>query len=168
MFKGLKPFEEWDADRVVELLNDPVMAERLPIPYPYTKKHALEWIRRTKQQRKHYQAYAIMSYNDFIVGQISLTRDENDPSQAYIGYWIGKDYQGKGYATEALKDLLRIAWYAGYKAVYGGCGDSNLASAKVMQHVGMKPTGEKYAIPFKGGERTLYKYIIYRPNRKVL
>jgi RimJ/RimL family protein N-acetyltransferase len=59
-----------------------------------------------------------------------------------IGYWLGRPYWGRGFATEAVLGLL--AWIKGArlaKAVISGHFDDNNASGRVLQKAGFLYTG---------------------------
>lgn len=59
-----------------------------------------------------------------------------------IGYGIDDEYQGKGYATEAVK--LAVAWafrHTGVAAVEAETDPDNIASQKVLAKCGFNPTG---------------------------
>ena len=54
-----------------------------------------------------------------------------------IGYWIGMEYQGKGYASEAVEALLRRAFLElDMKTVWCAYYEGNEASARVQEKCG--------------------------------
>ncbi|MET7301308.1 GNAT family N-acetyltransferase [Embleya sp. NPDC005575] len=59
-----------------------------------------------------------------------------------IGYGLIPAAQGHGYATEALRELLRFAREAGVTRVQGDTAHDNVASQHVMTAVGMRLTKE--------------------------
>ncbi|MFJ8739626.1 GNAT family N-acetyltransferase [Embleya sp. NPDC127516] len=59
-----------------------------------------------------------------------------------VGYGLIPDAQGHGYATEALRELLRLARAAGAARVLGDTARENVASQRVMAAVGMRLTKE--------------------------
>ena len=59
-----------------------------------------------------------------------------------LGYWIGKKWQGRGYATEAARGALAIADALGVERVEAGHYLENPASGKVLCSVGFTDTGE--------------------------
>ena len=59
-----------------------------------------------------------------------------------IGYGIDDEYQGKGYATEAVKLALEWAFsHPGVTAVEAETDPDNIASQKVLAKCGFKATG---------------------------
>ena len=59
--------------------------------------------------------------------------------EAEIGYWIGRPFQGKGYAQEAVRLLLKIAFEEmNMKAVWAGSFEGNDISLHIQEKCGMK------------------------------
>lgn len=59
-----------------------------------------------------------------------------------IGYVIGRAYWGKGYAPEAVREI--VDWALNQPSIYRVCADcdvDNIASARVMEKVGMQCEG---------------------------
>ncbi len=59
-----------------------------------------------------------------------------------IGYGLVPGARGQGYATEALRELLRLARQHGIARVKGDADLDNIASQRVMAAAGMRLTGE--------------------------
>ena len=82
---------------------------------------------------------AVCSVNDphTIMGWCGLdgTRNHTEPE---IFILLDEPYQNKGYGTQCVKELLRIATedYA-LASVHGGCDKDNIASRKAMEKGGM-------------------------------
>ncbi len=77
--------------------------------------------------------------------------DENGSTE--IGYGINEDYQGRGYATEAVSAIA--AWainQPGVSCVTAETEEANVASQKVLKKAGFIPTGQV------GEEGPLYVY----------
>ncbi len=59
--------------------------------------------------------------------------------EAEIGYWLGKNYWGKGYATEALTELVRYSFVeVGLSRIWCGFFDGNERSRNVIERSGLK------------------------------
>lgn len=93
------------------------------------------------------ECYAITKGN-IVIGSIELLIHPNGnhwwgEGSAELGYWIGEEYQGKGYATEASRVLIKRAFddlnieriYASYKC-------ENMASKRVLEKLGFRYYGE--------------------------
>lgn len=85
--------------------------------------------------------WAVVDANETIVGYVSLTRDDRH-QVAELSYAIGRHYQRRGYATEAAKLALRIAFRdLGLPRVFARCTSGNPASRRVLEKIGMKLEG---------------------------
>ena len=64
------------------------------------------------------------------------------PAEPEIFILLDEPYRGKGYGTQCVKELLRIAVedYA-LSGVHGGCDKDNIASARAMEKGGMVQYG---------------------------
>lgn len=70
-------------------------------------------------------------FDEKIAGNIvSWEPEENERD---IGYWIGKEYWGKGIATQALAEFLKIVKT---RPLYAYVARHNVASARVLQKCG--------------------------------
>lgn len=77
-----------------------------------------------------------------------------------VGYHIGKEYTGKGYATEALGAFLQdIMPKKNLDVVYGICVAENVASTKVLEKSGFQKEFEGVGL-YQGENRQIVKYIL--------
>ena len=152
----LRPFEASDAVRVTELCNNyNIYKSTLTLPYPYSIDDALAWIATHEDNFKRGTFYEL-AVTDKSTGELygAIGLSYNARSQnGEIAYWIGEEYWGKGYATEAVKGVIDFAFsQKGYHKVYGRFFTSNPASGKVMEKVGMVREGVLKEHVFKEGE----------------
>jgi RimJ/RimL family protein N-acetyltransferase len=61
------------------------------------------------------------------------------PDDRTVGYWIGREYWGKGVATRALAGLLRLVTT---RPLYAHVAQHNLASVRVLQKCGFTISGK--------------------------
>ena len=76
-----------------------------------------------------------------IIGWCGLdgTRSHSEPE---IFILLDEEYRNKGYGTECVKELLRIATEDfALSGVHGGCAKDNIASARAMEKGGMVQYG---------------------------
>jgi RimJ/RimL family protein N-acetyltransferase len=66
-----------------------------------------------------------------------------------VGYWIGKEYWGKGVATQALSQFLGDVTA---RPLYAHVAKHNLASIRVLEKCGFTLCGEDVAVLNAGGE----------------
>src|SRR4051794_371535 len=106
----LQPFKKEDAFRISDLANDKELASILGLPHPYELEYAEEWIAIQPEQIKEGVEYPLTilakELND-IIGTITIRIDKNN-NKGELGYWIGKDYWGNGFATEAVNKIIEF------------------------------------------------------------
>lgn len=129
---------------LTQLINDYAVVQWLSnMPFPYRLEDAEEFIERSQEKvlKQEFKTYMIF-HNKKMIGGIEL-RDFNEHS-CELGYWLGKKYWGKGFATEAVGRLLELGFdelnlneiYAAYKV-------GNEASKKVLEKSGFQFYREK-------------------------
>ena len=75
-----------------------------------------------------------------------------------VGYHIGGDYTGRGYATEAVKAFLPVVTRErGIRRIAGICLADNQASVKVMERCGFIKEFEGVG-PYQGEEREICRF----------
>jgi RimJ/RimL family protein N-acetyltransferase len=95
----------------------------------------------------------VLKANGRVIGDVILAWLDNEHHQGEIGYVIHPDHQGKGYAKEAAKVLLRIAFEeAGLHRVIGSLDSRNEASAALMEGIGMRREAHFVENEFVKGE----------------
>jgi len=80
------------------------------------------------------------------IGTIGYTVTQATPvgKLAHIGYFILPEYHGRGYVTEALREVIRFAFEdGGVYRVETGCISENRASERVMQKCGLIKEAER-------------------------
>ena len=105
-----------------------------------------------------YAMWIIENEDGIHVGDLCF-KGVDDGKNPEIGYGILDEFQGKGYATEAVK--LALAWafsHAGVAVVEAETDPDNIASQRVLAKCGFKPTGTigeegPRFIVYKRGER---------------
>lgn len=79
---------------------------------------------------------------DTMVGSINLEEHENGTAE--VGYWVGTDYTGKGYATRALNALIVFGFeHLGKKELQASVLVGNEDSRKPLEKTGFVQTGEE-------------------------
>ncbi|MGV8118999.1 MAG: GNAT family N-acetyltransferase [Candidatus Xenobiia bacterium LiM19] len=78
-----------------------------------------------------------------IIGGLCFHGPPDFNGEVQIGYVLQRDYQRKGYMTEALRYLLFwVFTQSGVKAVTAEVKKDNIASCRVLQRIGMKRVTE--------------------------
>jgi RimJ/RimL family protein N-acetyltransferase len=140
----LRPLTLSDAADVQRLVNDPDIArDTLLIPHPYPEGLAAEWIatHEEKFERNENVVFGItLREGGELIGVIGLIPEPHD--QAEFGYWIGKPYWNRGYATEATAAVIGYAFETmGVNRVEASHFVRNPASGRVMEKCGMHLEG---------------------------
>jgi RimJ/RimL family protein N-acetyltransferase len=74
-----------------------------------------------------------------VIGDCTLWRVSREHRLGEIGFVFHPDHQGRGYATEAGRELLRLAFAEhGCHRVIGRLEARNAASARVLERLGMR------------------------------
>jgi RimJ/RimL family protein N-acetyltransferase len=127
-----------DVQWIAALANDKRIAENTRrIPHPYTRAHAQDFVTAIDTRET---SYLITLADRTPIGACGInTLDEAAPE---IGYWLGVDYWGKGYATEAVRALVDFAFTErGHDALQAGARVTNPASRRVLEKCGFQWTG---------------------------
>ncbi|MES2132682.1 MAG: GNAT family N-acetyltransferase [Bacteroidota bacterium] len=74
-------------------------------------------------------------YNGHIAGSVGKYMMEEE---AEITYWLGRDYWGKGIATKALQQFLKLETT---RPINGHVAFDNISSQKVLENCGFVKTG---------------------------
>ncbi len=165
----LRPFTLADAPAVVRLLSDREVAKTLTVPFPYGLRHAREWIasHAPAAERSERFAWAITAKEaDRLMGAIEL-RVHSQPHVGELGYWLGRDFWGQGYMTEAAQAVLAYGFReVGLYRIQAKHWHNNPASGRVMQKIGMTYEGTLRAATFRWGEYLdVLVYAVLRDER---
>jgi len=127
-----------DAKTVAALANDRRIAENTArIPYPYKKSDAESFITRANAAGE--AVFLVTLRNDTIIGACGLVMQDKAPE---LGYWLGVNYWGKGYATEALHAVIDFAFTdLAHEALTAAARVTNPGSRRVLEKCGFQWTG---------------------------
>jgi [ribosomal protein S5]-alanine N-acetyltransferase len=141
----LRPFELADAPQVQRLAGAWEVANTmLTLPHPYPDGAAKRWIAtHAKAARKgKILNLAVCLKDGMLIGGVSLMGFDTDHRRGELGYWIGKEYWGQGYCSEAAGALVRFGFERlGLNRIYGQHMSRNAASGRVLQKIGLKHEG---------------------------
>jgi RimJ/RimL family protein N-acetyltransferase len=77
-----------------------------------------------------------------LIGDVGLSPAEGEPGVVKIGYTLAPPYQGRGYATEAVRALIAYAFDTlGAEVIQAYALARNVPSVRLMQRVGMGLAG---------------------------
>ena len=105
-------------------------------PYPYTDDDLEDYL--LISDSNQFDLNIFMGKQ--LIGRVGLTLDGDNYYD--LGYWIGKDYWGKGYATESSKKLLEyVLDKLDLPKIKSGYFVGNFASGNVLKKLGFKEVG---------------------------
>jgi len=141
----LRPFTVDDCAEVNRLVGDKDVATPLiAVDYPYTEDKARRWI---VKHAPSYDAGGALNFavderdSGVLVGFIGIGGND---SQAGMGYWYGKQFWGRGYATEAGCATIAFAFEElAIEQIAASHLTGNRASGRVLQKMGMRYQGRR-------------------------
>jgi [ribosomal protein S5]-alanine N-acetyltransferase len=142
----LRPPEAGDAAFITPLIGDYDVAKNLSrVPHPYSEADAMAYIEKTAQERAKGEAYSFaiaLKDGGAFIGCCGLHL-KNGVFE--FGYWLGKPYWGRGFATEAARRLVGFAFDDLKTArLVAGWYHDNPASGRVLAKIGCKPNGAEH------------------------
>ncbi len=160
---ALRPITRLDVPLIVALAGDAEVAEQTTsIPHPLTANHVKEWL--SAQMSEGELTFAIRRKADqSFIGVVGLIMGGH--KSAEIGYWIGRTFWGNGYATEAVRRVLRHGFGPplGLRHVEASVFPDNEASMRVLDKTGFDRAGlSSNPAPARGGDRDVVVYTISR------
>lgn len=137
----LRPFEISDVDDAWAYASDPEVARFRPLPDPYTRQDALDFVNRQIRTDWATDAELAIVYGHRVIGGLSL-HGSPEHDRAELGYLLGKRWWGRGLATEAARAVVDWGFqrFDLYK-VYARAHVDNSRSWRVMEKLGMNREG---------------------------
>lgn len=140
----LRPLTLADAPRVAAFTGDLAVARMVSsIPHPHPQISVEGWILMLEARARlgRDQVFAIELAADGLIGCIGAHRAAGADWE--IGYWIGRPYWGRGYATEATRAMAAYVRRELTRGpVLAGHFEDNPASGRVLEKAGFVYTGE--------------------------
>jgi len=149
----LRPWSMSDLDDLVAGANNPGIARNMTdaFPYPYTRESGekfLQWA--TTNCPSKMMAICI---DDKASGNIGMHPQADIlRMNAEVGYWLAEAHWGKGIMTEALKQMIPIAFEAlPVSRIFARVFGHNIGSQKVVEKAGFILEGRFEQTIFKNG-----------------
>jgi RimJ/RimL family protein N-acetyltransferase len=149
----LRPPEVGDVAAFAPLIGDFDVARNLSrAPHPYPESAGHEFVERSVQTRAAGTdfTYAILrKSDDAFLGCCGVHLKEGNVE---FGYWLGKPFWGRGYATESARRLVAYAFdELGVACLIAGWFHDNPASGRVLEKLGCVPNGAEQRDCFARG-----------------
>jgi ribosomal-protein-alanine N-acetyltransferase len=158
----LRRYENSDLAALVPLANDWEVTRWLPhMAHPYTAEDGRAFIAQAQSlvdERREYQLAVVAKTSDVLVGTAGL--HVSGRAIPELGYWLGRDYWARGYATEVARAIIDFSFKSlGLGALMARVFDGNIASERVLIKAGFALT-EIHELP--EGLRGHHRYGIYQ------
>ena len=163
----LRPFALADCAEVNRLVGDEAVASTLvAVKYPYSEDMARRWI---AKHQSSYDAGGALNFaveereSQVLVGFIGIGGDDR---RAGMGYWYGRLFWGKGYATEAGRTTVAFGFEElGLDRMEASHLKDNLTSGRALQKMGMSHQGRRaHYVPKWDAHRDKEEYAIDRED----
>lgn len=140
----MRPLDGRDVADILALAAAPEIAANTFVPQPYPPEAAREFVRDRQEKWRNDEDYVfalIEKRSEAFVGCMGI-HPVHEHFRAEVGYWIGTPYWGRGYATEALRLLIRFGFERlKLNRIEAGHFAHNPASGRVMQKADMRYEG---------------------------
>jgi RimJ/RimL family protein N-acetyltransferase len=140
----LRDVTEADLPILFEHQADPVSNEMAAFPARDKDAFTVHWM--TNVLKDETVVAKAVLFEDKVVGNVgSFERD----GVREVGYWIGREFWGKGIATEALSQFLS---YDDERPLVARVAKHNVASVRVLEKCGFVVSGEAMGVSWAGDD----------------
>lgn len=142
----LRDFVPDDWREVHTYARDPAVVMYMPWG-PNTEKDTKQFIRRAlgyrnEDPRTHFELAIVLAEANRLIGGCGVRLTSPTSSVASMGYCLNRELWGQGYATEAARAVLAFGFEElRPHRVFATCDPDNIASARVLEKLGMKREG---------------------------
>jgi RimJ/RimL family protein N-acetyltransferase len=142
----LVPPEVDQVGPLVTLLREPSVARwTLHVPHPYRASDAREHILRSRAMRRKGRSLSLQIVrraDGELVGGVGLHNLDAGTASAEVGYWLGRPHRHRGYAEEATRALVNVAFRSlGLHRVEAAVFPGNRASVRLLKRCGFRYEG---------------------------
>ena len=155
----LRPFDLSDAESMFRnWAKDPDVLRFMPYELcatvEDTQKHISQWLRYFEETAANSALFAIvLKDSSEVIGTIDFAETDKEARSAEVGYQLGKAWWGQGYATEALRALIKYCFErVKLNRLWASYDSRNPASGKVLQKAAMKYEGTLRQCKVRRGE----------------
>jgi ribosomal-protein-alanine N-acetyltransferase len=138
----LRPYRWQDIDDVMAYATDEAWARFLPVPWPYTRRDAEQFLATQVLLDPAREARWAIVLDGAVVGGVNLRRAP-EHRLAELGYALARGVWGRGLATEAARAVIHAAFEAdaNLNRIRAVADSRNLASMRVLEKAGMTREG---------------------------
>jgi RimJ/RimL family protein N-acetyltransferase len=162
----LRPFEARDAQAFSDYRSDPEVARYQGWNAPFSLEKAKPFVIEMKHITPGtlgdwYQVAVELKSYGYLIGDIGF-KVLQDGRQGEIGFTLAREYQGKGYALEAVERIFQYLFEQfDLHRVQANCDPRNLASVRLLERLGMRREGHTIeSARYKGEWADEYWYAV--------
>jgi RimJ/RimL family protein N-acetyltransferase len=125
-----------DVKAIARLANDRRIAENTRrLPHPYSHDHAIEFLRTTANDNR--ETVFLIESRHTPIGVVSV--DWRQPEAPELGYWLGIEHWGQGFATEAVRAVIDFTFEEfDVEQLTSGARVANPASRNILEKCGFQ------------------------------
>jgi ribosomal-protein-alanine N-acetyltransferase len=149
----LRNFTHDDIEAFYELAQDPEIYRTLPEDHPYDRREVREIIRYfldcyPSNARGNVPKFALaitIRESGQLIGDVGIGRFSRDSRRHEIFCFLGSQYWGEGYGSEAVGALLAyVREHRIVDTLVAAVVPTNVASARILQNIGFRPAEHSY------------------------
>ena len=123
-----------------------------------TEEAALKWIKwvqnKNNEGRLIVNFYIWLTGTEQCIGRVYIHSKPELNGEVEIGYGISEEYRNKGYATAAVKIILRYGFhYLGLERISSSTQEENIGSQRVLEKCGFTLEGRERKAKYLAGKR---------------
>jgi RimJ/RimL family protein N-acetyltransferase len=128
-----------DVKAIARLANDRRIAENTRrLPHPYLQDHAVDFVRGIAIDNR--ETVFLIESNHTPIGMVGV--DWREVETPELGYWLGVEYWGQGFATEAARAAIDFTFEAfDVEQLISGTRVANPASRNILEKCGFQWSG---------------------------
>ena len=128
-----------DVKAITHLANDRRIAVNTRrLPHPYLQDHAVDFVRGIANQQR--ETVFLIESDYAPIGMVGI--DWHQPERPELGYWLGVEYWGQGFATEAARAAIDFTFEEfDIEVMKSGARVANPASRNVLEKCGFQWSG---------------------------
>jgi RimJ/RimL family protein N-acetyltransferase len=128
-----------DVKAIANLANDRRIAENTRrLPHPYSQDHAIEFVRALANDRR--ETVFLIENNYTPIGAVGV--DWRQPDAPELGYWLGFEHWGQGFATEAARAVIDFTFEQfDVEHLISGARVANPSSRNILEKCGFQWSG---------------------------
>lgn len=162
----LRLFQEADREQAIALLRNNEISKTFMMPeFPDDAAAGRLFQQLLNQSNPDSHFVRAVCLGNRVIGFVNDVEIQDGTIE--LGYVIHPDFQGRGYATEALTASIQELFRLGYSTVLAGYFEENTASGRVMEKSGMHPISREDTIEYRGIIHRCLYYEIENPFRRI-